>query len=522
MIKVFTMVDNISNNKRIAKNTFFLYIRMIFVLLVSLYTTRAFLNALGVVDYGIYNVAAGFVAMFGFLNSSMINTIQRFFNSEKRGDTNKNNLNNIYITSVQIQVLIGLITVILLEVLGIWYINNKMVIPEDRLTAALTIFQLSVCSLFMLIIQIPYSAAIVAHESMGYYAIVSIADAILKLVIAVILPFVTYDRLIIYGSMLFLVSVANFLFYYVYAKRNFVEIHYHHSFDKELFKNMLAFSGWNVFDSFAYTMQGQGLNVLMNIFYGPVVNAARGIAYQVQSALSGFSINIAVAFKPQLVESYANQELVRTRNLMYSMSKLGYLMVFLLSLPISLEINYILDLWLDGTVPKDTDIFTILILLNMALGSLNNPITQTVQAVGNIRLYQIIRSIIVMSTLPISWIILKHGAPAYMVFVVLILVNFINQPVSLYLLRKIFSYSYREYLKTIIVPCLLFSILTPILPIFTHLIMKESFVRLFAVGIISLISSVVVSYKWVLSEREKILVKDLFNKISCIRSKNES
>ena len=502
-----------TSNKRIAKNTLFLYIRMVFVLLVSLYSTRAILNALGVVDYGIYNVVAGFVVMFAFLNSSMINTVQRFFNFP-RGEENKDNLNKIYITSVQIQIALSFITVILLEVLGIWYINSKMIIPQERLTAALSVFQLSVCSLFMLIIQIPYSAAIVAHENMGYYAIVSMTDAILKLLIAITLPFVTYDKLIIYGIMMFLISVVNFLFYYIYAKRNFEEIHYRHTFFKDQFKCMLTFSGWNVFGSFAYTMQGQGLNMLMNAFFGPVVNAARGVAYQVQSALSGFTENIAVAFKPQLVESYANQELTRVKNLMYSMSKLGFLMVFLLALPISLEINYILNLWLDGTVPEDTEIFTILILLNMALGSLNIPISQTVQAVGSIMWYQIIRSGIVMSVLPISWIALRNGAPAYIVFVILVLINFINQPISLYLLRKIFPYSYREYIKTVILPCLLFSILTPLLPICTHLIMDESFIRVLSVGFISLISSAVVSYIFVLSESEKIVVKAIFNKIS--------
>lgn len=510
------MPKNAANNKRIAKNTVFLYIRMIFVLLVSLYTTRAILNVLGVVDYGIYNVVAGFIAMFGFLNSSMTNTIQRFFNFT-RGEGNKDNLNTIYITSVQIQVALGLVTVVLLEILGIWYINNKMIIPEERLTAALAVFQLSVCSLFMLIIQIPYSAAIVAHEKMGYYAVVSMTDAVLKLVIAIILPFVTYEKLIVYGMMMFLISVANFLFYYIYAKRNFVEIHYRHDFCKEQFKKMLTFSSWNVFGSFAYTMQGQGLNMLMNVFFGPVVNAARGVAYQVQSALSGFTENIAVAFKPQLVESYANQEYIRTKNLMYTMSKLGYLMIFLLALPISLEINYILNLWLDGTIPNDTEIFTILVLLNMALGSLNIPISQTVQAVGKIVSYQTIRSLIVMSALPASWIALSYGAPAYIVFVILVLINFINQPISLYLLRKIFPYSYCEYLKTVIVPCLLFSILTPILPICIHLIMRESFIRLFTVGVVSVISSVVVSYIFVLSENEKVLVKNLFNKI-CYRN----
>ena len=199
---------------------------------------------------------------------------------------------------------------------------------------------------------------------------------------------------------------------------------------------------------------------------------------------------------------------------MYMMSKLGYLMVFLFALPISLEINYILDLWLDGTVPDDTEIFTILILLNMLLGSLNIPISQTVQAVGRIMSYQTIRSVIVMSALPISWLALIYGAPAYIVFVILILINFINQPVSLYLLRKIFSYPYREYLKAVIIPCLLFSILTPIFPICVHLTMQESFIRLIAVGIISVISSAVISYFFVLSESEKIVMKDLFNKIS--------
>lgn len=500
------------DNKRIAKNTLFLYVRMTFVLLVSLYSTRAILNALGIVDYGIYNVVAGFVAMFSFLNSSMINTIQRFFNFEK-GTANEENLNKVYITSVQIQIVLGFITVILLEVFGLWYINNKMIIPADRISAALAVFQLSVCSLFMLIIQIPYSAAIVAHECMGYYAIISIIEAILKLFIAFSLPFVSCDKLIIYGILMFSISVANFAFYYIYAKHNFPEIHYKHFFYKEQFKNMLAFSGWNIFDSFAYTMQGQGLNILMNAFYGPVVNAARGIAYQVQSALSGFTMNIAVAFKPQLVESYAHQEFTRTKNLMYSMSKLGYLMVFLLALPISLEINYILDIWLNGTVPNDTAVFTILILLNMALGSLNNPITQTVLAVGNIKIYQIIRSIIVISALPLSWIALRHGAPAFVVFIILILVNLINQPVSLFLLRKIFSYSYREYIKMVIIPCLLFSILTPIIPICTHLMMSESLIRLITVGIVSILSSVLVSYIFVLSDREKILLKDLLQKV---------
>ena len=296
-----SMEQHNSGNSRIAKNTMVLYIRMIFVLLVSLYSTRAILNALGVVDYGIYNVVAGFVSMFAFLNSSMTNTVQRFFNYEI-GFSDKGNLNKVYITSIQIQVILGVLTFVLLEFIGMWYIKTKMVIPLERLTAAVYVFQFSVLSLFLLILQIPFAAAVIAHEKMEFYAVVSMTDAVLKLIIAIVLPFISYDRLIYYGALMLLISLIDISLYYFYAKKCFREIAYKHSYHKDLFKKMISFSGWNVLDSFAYTMQGQGLNMLMNAFYGPVVNAARGVAYQIQAALSGFTENIAVAFKPQLVE----------------------------------------------------------------------------------------------------------------------------------------------------------------------------------------------------------------------------
>lgn len=506
------MSDNTSNNKRIAKNTLFLYIRMIFVLLVSLYSTRAILNALGVVDYGIYNVVAGFVLMFAFLNSSMTNTIQRFFNFE-RGNSNSDNLNKVYITSLQIQITLGIITVVLLEIIGIWYINNKMVIPVDRISAAMCVFQFSVISLFLLILQIPYGAAVVAHEKMGFYAIVSMVDVILKLFIAFILPYIPYDRLIYYGIFMLIISIANIFLYFVYAKKNFEEIRYHHVFYRQQFISMLAFSGWNVFDSFAYTMQGQGLNMLMNVFFGPVVNAARGVAYQVQAALSGFTENIAVAFKPQLVESYAKNEFERTKNLMFCMSRLCYLMVFVLSLPISIEIEYILNMWLGGEVPEYTSIFTNLILLNMLLGSLNLPISQAIQAVGKIRIYQTVRSVIVISALPVSWLILADGTPAYMVFVVLIIVNLINQPVSIFLLRKVFNYSYLDYYRKVLLPCLLFSLITPLIPFVIHSLMGESWGRLAIVGIISILFSAGAAYFIILSKDEQYLVKVFVEKV---------
>lgn len=511
-----SMEQHNSGNSRIAKNTMVLYIRMIFVLLVSLYSTRAILNALGVVDYGIYNVVAGFVSMFAFLNSSMTNTVQRFFNYEI-GFSDKGNLNKVYITSIQIQVILGVLTFVLLEFIGMWYIKTKMVIPLERLTAAVYVFQFSVLSLFLLILQIPFAAAVIAHEKMEFYAVVSMTDAVLKLIIAIVLPFISYDRLIYYGALMLLNSLIDISLYYFYAKKCFREIAYKHSYHKDLFKKMISFSGWNVLDSFAYTMQGQGLNMLMNAFYGPVVNAARGVAYQIQAALSGFTENIAVAFKPQLVESYAKDDYERTKNLMLSMSKLGYIMVYVLSLPITLEVEYILNIWLGGIVPKYTAIFTVLVLLNMALGSLNIPISQTVQATGHIKRYQTIRSFIVTSVLPLSWIALICGAPAYIIFVILILVNMMNQPVSMYLLRKIFKYSYKEYVSKVILPCFLFSVVAPILPTMIHLIMKESFGRLVIVCIVSVVSSLILIYFIIMTKSEKIFVKRLIDKYKPLR-----
>ena len=338
-----------SNNRRIAKNTVFLYFRMIVVMLISIYTTRIVLNALGVVDYGIYNVVAGFVTMFAFLNTSMVNTTQRYYNYEL-GSGNIQSLRKVYNTAVRIQILIAVFTVLLLETIGIWYINNKMVIPVERLSATKWVFQSSVVSLVLLILQIPYSAAVISHEKMDFYAILSIIDALFKLGIAVLVTLVKSDKLITYGILIFLLSIFNFLCYSLYARKRFEEIRIEGSVDKTYLGKMLGFSGWNILEAISYILQGQGLNMLMNLFWGPIVNASRGLAYQIQGAVSGFSGNIATAFRPQLVESYASADYNRTQNLMFSMTKYGFLMLAIVSLPIIAEMPQILNIWLKGSI----------------------------------------------------------------------------------------------------------------------------------------------------------------------------
>ena len=499
------MSDNSSNNKRIAKNTAFLYVRMIFVLGVSLYTTRVVLNVLGVEDYGIYNVVAGFVSMFAFLNSAMTNTTQRFYNYEK-SISEGTALTVVYNTALQIQALLAIVLLILLETVGLWFVNNQMIIPDGRLMAANWVFQCSGLSLILLVLQIPYSAAIISHEKMDYYALVSIIDVFLKLAVVIVLPYVSYDKLAFYGITSVLVSLLNFFMYFYYAKHYFAEIRLNKIFAKSKFNEMLSFTGWNVFGSFAYMIQGQGLNVLINTFFGPVVNAARGVAFQIQGAITGFSENIATAFRPQLVSSYAEENFDRTRNLMFSMSKFCFVMVCAISIPIAIEIEYILDTWLKGVVPEYTIIFTILVLINMLINSLNMPISQTVQATGIVKSYQLIRSIIVTSTLPLAWIALKVGASPVSVFVITILITIINQPVSMIILRKNFAYSYRDYIKIVIIPCSLFFVLNMVIPFIIHSFMETSFIRFCIVSCVSGCVSLILAYVVILSKAEKEII----------------
>lgn len=506
------MSDNSSNNKRIAKNTIFLYARMIVVLFVSLYTTRVVLNVLGIVDYGIYNVVAGFVSMFAFLNSALNNTTQRFLNFEKKNDKS-GNLVGVFNASLRIQLLLAIVIFILLESFGIWYIYNKMIIPEERLSAANCVFQCSSISLILLVLQVPYSASIIAHEKMDYYAFVSIIDVILKLLIVLILPYVGFDKLAFYGVTSLLVSLLNFFLYFIYSKKNFKEITLQKDFDKERFTKMLSFTGWNVFGSFAFMIQGQGLNVLMNSFFGPAINAARGVAFQIQGAINGFSENIATAFRPQLVGSYANEDYKRTEDLMFAMSKYCFLMLCTLSLPIAVELPYILNLWLNGVVPDYTIIFSVLVLVNMVLNSLNMPISQTVQATGYVRNYQLIRSALVASSLPIAWFFLQLGCSPTAVFIVTLGITLINQPVSMIILHSNFAYSYSHYITKVIIPCGTFLILSLIVPLTLHNLMQESIVRLCSVVVFSIIFSIVVAYYVVLGVSEKKFIKStLLNK----------
>lgn len=490
------------SNSRIAKNTIFLYLRMLLVLVVSLFTTRVLLHALGVEDYGINNVVCGFVSMFSFLNTSMSNGVQRFYNFSL-GRKNEYSIGEVYTASFIIQIIIAVLLFVILELVGTWYIYNMMNIPSDRVAAAYWIFQFSVVSLVLILFQIPYSAAIMAYEKMDYYAYLSIFDVVAKLIIAYSVKYASIDRLILYGSLNLLVSIISFLLYFIFAKRQFPDLRFNFKVRKRLFKPMLAFSGWNVFGSFAYLIKGQGLNLLLNFFFGAIVNAARGVSNMVMSAIQSFQANIVIAFRPQLVQSYAEGNYGRVLRLFYSLSKISFVLLSILSIPVIIEVNYILKIWLGDNIPEYTVPFTILALLNMIVSSLNTPVSQIVHATGKMKSYQIGTSIVICSILPIAWFSLKLGCDPTMVYLISLILTILNQVICNLLLKRVFDYSTKDYIVKVILPCVFFLILVPIVPFAVTVFMPSSFYRLIVTAILCLVISCLIAYWVVLDKVEK-------------------
>ena len=496
----------VSNNKRIAKNTIILYLRLIIVLFLTLYISRLVLDVLGVNDFGIYNVVSGFVAMFAFLNASMSNGVQRFFNVDI-GANNGSNISEIYTISLYIQFMLAGLLFVIAECVGIWYINNVMVIPSERLFAANWVFQFSVFSFLFVIVQVPYVAVIMAYERMNYYAVVNIVDVVLRFVAVIALRFIhSIDALILYGIFIFLVSIVNFVFFFSYTKIQFKFIKLIRGLEKKIFSQMISFSRWNIFGSFSYMIKDQGLNMLLNAYLGPVVNAARAISYQVASALNGFSVNIFTAFRPQLMQSYSSKDYQRTTTLMFSMSKFTFFLMILISFPVMIEIEYILQLWLGDNIPENTALFTIIIVLNMLVTNFNPPVSQVVHATGKMKKYQIVTSIILTSMLPISWVFLHFGASPETVFGISLIISIINQIVCLIVLKGIFEYSIRKYLTDVMMPCVLVSIVVLPFSYGAHKLMDVGFLRLILVTLINIVLSAVAIFKLGLNKKEQRLV----------------
>lgn len=494
----------VPNNKRIAKNAFFLYIRLAVIMVVNLYIARVVLANLGIDDYGVYNVVCGFVAMFGFFGTSMSNGIQRFYNYElgKTGDLAVVKVFNIAIIQ---QVAIALILAVLLLTVGSWYLNNVMVVATSRIDAANWILVFSIISLVLVIVQTPFTAAVIAYERMNFFAIVSIIDTFIKLGVAYGVKYVPTDRLILYGFLLMLVQLLNFVLYFCYCKLNFSHLKFKRYFDRTLFMSMLSFSGWNLLGSFAFMMCSQGVNVLLNSFFGTAINAANGIASQVSHAVQSFSTNIMLAFQPQLVQSYAVANYNRVEQLMFNMTKISYILLGILTIPVIIEVDYILALWLGSNIPNYTKIFIVLTSVVMGLGLFHTSITRVFHATGKIKSFQIVTCVVICAVLPISWLCLKNGASPESVYAVTIIAYLVNWLVCLYMLYGVFKYNVKRY-ALMIVECIILTIVSLLLASYLHNVMSESFVRLISIFAIVLVSQT--GGLWLMlskSERQQII-----------------
>lgn len=499
------------NNQLIAKNSVLLTIRMVVVLIIGLYTSRVILHVLGVEDYGIYNVVGGFVSMFVFINTSLNNGIQRFFNFEL-GKNGVEGARRVYHCALCTQFIIAFIIVVAIETFGVWYLHNKLVIPAERFLAAQYIFQFSVISILFTILSVPYCAAVTAHEKMNYYAIVSIIDVILKLIIVFLLPFINADSLVIYGALIVLVSALNFLLYFVYACNHFPEMHGCFIIDWDLIRKMFSFSGWNLFGSFGGVMKEQGLNLLLNAFFGPTVNAARGVSYQLSHGVQSFVGNITTASRPQITQSYAQGNVNRTFNIMYSMSKMCYISVFIFALPVILETDLLLKLWLGDSVPEHTHAFVVLIVGASLIHVFNPPTSFVVHATGKMKKYQTISTLFNLLILPVSYFFLNNGSSPEIVFVLYFVFMLLGHIICLILLRSIIFYSIKDYIIKVIWPCALLSIAACILPSLLHVMMDESFMRLFIVSIVSGICVLFFSFYLGMNISERALVTDFVKK----------
>lgn len=505
------MSDNSVNNKRIAKNTFFLYIRMAIVLFVTIYTSRVVLTSLGVENYGIYNVVAGFVTMFAFLNSSLTACIQRYYNYEN-SINGLRGFQRVYIMSFYIQLALSIIILFLLETFGVWYLNHKLVIPINRIDSANLLFHTSAASLFFVIIQVPYSAAVMAKEKMNYYAFIGIIDILLKLLVAISLPFIKKDSMEIYGILLLCVTIINFLMYYVYCKLKIEGMSLTTKYDTSLFKEMLSFTSWSVLGSFTQVIKDQGINILLNIFFGPIVNAARAVSFQIKSALVSFMSSIVTASRPQIVESYAAGNNIRAISLFFVISKLSYILLYLMVLPISYEINFVLNLWLGENVPDHTSNFTLIILITALIDILNWPVSIIIYATGKIDKYNILTSGIGLLILPIAYFFLKLGVTAEFVYILSLIISLLVQIVSVILLRSIINIKIADYCLNVLKPCILVTLSTVLIPYIFISIIDEGFLRIVITILCSTISVITATIFWGLNQSEKAFIFEFIKK----------
>lgn len=502
------MSDNNANNKRIAKNTIFLYARMLLTMAVSLYTSRVVLATLGVDDYGIYNVVGGVVTMFAFLNGTISGVTQRFLTFEL-GTGDREKLKSVFNTAMCIHWIVAGVIVVLAETLGLWFVCNKLVIPDDRMAAAIWVYQFSILSTVVFFISIPYNACIIAHEKMSAFAYISIIEVVLKLMIVYLLMLSQYDKLIVYAILMFLVQLLIRLIYNEYCKRHFEESKYRFRVDQSIAKNMLGFTGWTLFGGFASVGMGQGINILLNMFFGPAVNAARAVAQQVDSAVQSFVANFQMALNPQIIKNYAANDLSQMRSLVFASSRYSYYLLLFLALPIVIEAPFILGVWLKE-VPDHTVAFLRITMLVMLVNAVSNPLITSANATGNIKKYQMIVGTILLLIVPVAYVALRLGCNPEFVFWIYFIFACLAQIARLWMIRPMIGLSMRKYAIEVVMRAMLVTIPSLILPLISTFLLQPGWSRFVVTGMLSVLSVFTGVYTLGIGKVERDFVKRKF------------
>ena len=497
------MPDNSQNNKRIAKNTLMLYVRMILIMLVSLYTSRVILKALGVEDFGLYNVVGGVVVLFTFINNAMVTSTQRFLNFEI-GRNDIEEAQKVFSASLNIHFLIAGIFLLLAETVGLWFLNQYIQIPDGRETAANWVYQFSVIVSILNIVRSPYNAAIIAHEHMSFYAYVSIIEVILKLAI-VYMVYLFADRLIAYAFLMMLVTLIVLGAYYVFCRKKYQICKYRFEYDKKRYLSLASFSGWSLFGSLANMGASQGINIILNMFFGVAVNAAMGIANQVNAAVYQFVSSFQTAFNPQIIKSYAAGDRTYFISLIMNTSRYSFLLLFLLALPIYICCPEILSIWL-GTVPEYAVEFCRLMLLFLLIDAVQGPLWVSAQATGKIKNYQILMSVLILLNLPITYVLLVFFKNPEIALIVRVAVNFITAVARVIYLNHLYDFPIWIYMKEVIFRCLLVLLVAYPVPHLVHKMMGMTIVDTIANILIDLVCAVSVIAIVGLRSKERILI----------------
>lgn len=501
------MSDQSVNNKRIAKNTLLLYFRMLFMMAVSLFTSRVVLNTLGVEDYGINNVVGGIVTMFSVLSGSLSASISRFITFEL-GKGNLQRLKTVFSTGVNIQLGMSLLVVILAEAVGIWFLNTKMNIPVERLNAANWVFQCAILTFVLNLLSVPYNAAIIAHEKMSAFAYISVVEVTLKLIIVYMLTISPFDRLKTYAVLLLLVGAIIRFVYGYYCKRHFEECTCHFILNKPVLKEMTGFAGWNFFGNGAYMLNTQGVNILMNLYFGVAVNAARGVATQVDAALKQFVNNFTTAVNPQITKSYAQGDLDYMHKLVCRSAKFSAFLMMFFAVPIILETNTILTIWLK-TVPNYAVIFLQWIIISSFMDTvLANSLVTSMFATGKIKRYQIIVTTIGCLVFPLSWIAFKLGFEPQVGYILYFIIYTILLFVRLYLLKDMVKIPVMMYIREVLYKLAPVIVVGFAIPGILILTMDAGWLRLILVCLLSVLVTAASEYFIGLSNKEKDFVDE--------------